>query len=215
MTGVSFLNVNPLDAYALDDKLLDGERMRLLPAADLRKIDYGLLRAWANFRGRYALVTSELIEWLRLAIEGKDALEIAAGMGDIGFRLGIKQSDSRMQQNQPGIAEYYRLIGQQITIPPDDILTEEAVESVKKHKPQVAIASWLTHYSPEGDGSPYGANEEEVLRHVEQYIFIGNTRTHFAKPIMKYPHQMLRFDWLFSRSQYPQENFIGIWKGIK
>lgn len=200
-------------ALSIDEILMDGDRMRCLPAAELYKIDHTHLRIWACLRSRYTIVTTELIDWLKEQIGDRSALEVAAGMGDIGYHLKIKQSDSCIQ-TQPLIRLYYQSIGQPITDPPQDILREEAVHSIKKHKPDIVVASWLTqlHQAGDADGCMFGADEEEILRHAPVYIMIGNASVHGNKRILQQKHEKIQAEWLFSRSLQPTENAIWIWR---
>jgi hypothetical protein len=205
-----------LDSVSLDSVLLDGSsnRMRLLPAAEYSKYPHVFIRGWASLRARYTLPTIELVQWLNERIGTATALEVGAGMGDLGYYLGIPQSDSAMQSSDQ-MRAFYKLIMQATTDPPSTVMREDAVESVKKHRPDVVIASWLTQKQLEGEstGNPFGPDEEEILHHCKTYIHIGNDDTHGEKRILKHPHHVIRADWIVSRAARPANNNITVWKG--
>jgi hypothetical protein len=48
-------------------------------------------------------VTVELVAWLHDRIAGRKAIEIGAGMGDLGYHLGIPQTDSYAQIEDPAM----------------------------------------------------------------------------------------------------------------
>src|ERR1700730_3374933 len=77
--------------------LLPNGRLRLMPTPDLLAFGLPRLQAWCVLRARYQLVTRELVQWLSDRIAGRPALEIGAGMGDLGWHLGIPQTDLGLQ----------------------------------------------------------------------------------------------------------------------
>lgn len=212
MNTVSILQ--DVDTSYLDKLLLDSTgRMRLFPAATFASIPYDHLRVWAHKKARYQLVTKELVDWLREQIGGRSAIEVCAGMGDIGHYLGIPMSDSAVQ-NTPEVAAYYRSLGQVPTVPPSDVKRQHAEDAVAKHKPQVVIASWLTQKFKQGDthGSVYGPDEVALMNACETYIHIGNENVHGDKRVRRFKHEVLRFPWLVSRASEPEKNEIYVWQ---
>jgi len=204
------------DVAYLDEVLLEGEYLKLLPASTYLNLDQTHLRIWACTRARYGIPTVELIEWLKDKIRDRFAIELGAGCGDLGRNLGIIQTDSFMQ-DRPECRAYYEALGQAITTPPDDIYEYDALEAVEGLQPKVAIASWLTQFVspeecvPETQGSVYGADESAIIEQVEMYIHIGNDGSHAQKKVLSLPHEKFYFPWLISRSADPTKNVIYVW----
>lgn len=206
------------DVKYLDDFFLDNQGLvKILPACDLQKIDLLDIQIWANIRGIYCIPTCELIEWLRIQINGKFAIEICSGNGAIGRALDIIRTDSYIQTD-PRMKFLYESIGQKPIDPPVDVLRYEANQAVDTFSPEVVIGSYITQKYEEGDenypkigSSVFGVNELELYQKVQKYICIGNSISHKDKRLLKLPHQIHKFDWLFTRSTSPQENEIYIW----
>jgi hypothetical protein len=100
---------------------------------------------------------------------------------------------------------------------PDWIEKVEALEAVQKYKPQIVVASWVTHWidphapMPPGGGSMFGVQEDQLLATGVIYVFIGNLLVHHYKPIMKRPHRMIELPFLRSRANVPDNDRILIW----
>ena len=206
------------DVSYLDPILLDGPFLKLLPAEEYKKLHHDHLSIWAIRNARYQFPTLELIDWLRSTIGARYAIEVAAGMGDLGRHLGIMQTDSYMQQ-RPEMKVYYKMLGQPTTSPPNSVYEYEALEAVKGLKPEIVVASWLTQLikegeddiTPETQGSVYGANEVEIIKSVKMYIHIGNDGSHAQKKALALPHEKFYFPWLVSRAEDQSKNVIYIW----
>jgi hypothetical protein len=204
------------DVSYLDDTLLDGECLRLLPASEYHKIEYDHLRLWAMRHARYCFPTTELIEWLVEKIGGRFAVELGAGKGDLGRHLGIRQTDGFLC-NRPEVQLFYGILQQPLVVPGAGIEQFEAVQAVKELKPQVAVASWLmqfisaTECTEESQGSLFGANEAEIIENVDCYIHIGNENSHGEKKILAQPHKEFKFPWLVSRAKQADKNVIYVW----
>lgn len=203
---------------ALDDYLLEpgtGGRMRLRSAAELRALG-PMLDSWCVVRARYALVTTELVAWLRDKIAGRSALEIGAGQGDLGFRLGIRQTDLGAQ-SQAFVASGMAALGQAPTAPPGDIERLEAEEAVRKYSPDVVVAAWITQkfhdVDPDADAviRGYGVEEARILGVVDAYIHVGNDGPHAGKRILGFRHHTYRPAWLVSRAVDQSKNVIRVW----
>ena len=188
------------------------QRVKLLPASEFQELDRTAFRMWCHNTARYGIPTKELVSWLKKRIKGKSAIEIGAGSGNLGYHLGITQTDSDCQ-SIPEVRDFYAAIGQPTIILPPEVVVEDAITAVSTRKPQVVIASWVTHKfdGNSNDGNVYGPDEEQIINQVESYIFIGNTVTHQNKPILKLPHKEYKFPWLVSRAKYPEENVIWVW----
>lgn len=228
---------NPQLLAEMDRALLDPTgRVRLLKADAIRSLGpHDVLRAWCGLRGRYLIPTVELRRWLedRLcdwfpghtwATERDDqeriidkVLEIGAGMGDLGGNLHIRMTDSGVQQS-PEMQVLYRLIGQQVTKPPPDVLKLEAIAAAKEYKPHTILAAWVTQKYQHGDtearvGSCVaGVDEQHLLNLCKRYVFIGNERVHGDKRILREPHQTHAFPWIVSRGADQSLNRIWIWE---
>ena len=195
-----------------------GRRMRRVTNAQMDEISHQTLIAWANLRGRYVLPTAELIEWLRARIAGRSVLEVGAGFGDLGHLLGIRMTDSAMQQRPEMLAMYARM-GQVAINPPPDVERLEAVEAVEKYKPQVVIAGFLTQaYQPGDEQSPkvgssvFGTDEKRIIDQVEEYIHIGAWAVHRDKRARDIAYEEIAQPWIRTRAIDPNRNVIWSWR---
>lgn len=195
-------------------------RAELVPSATLAAMPWLDLVMWCYATARYGLVTSELVDWLRPLLVGRKAIEVGAGQGDLGFHLGIHQTDSAAQVlADAGLLKLaYIAMGQTPTDPPIDVERVDAATAVAKHRPHVVVASWLTQKYQAGDERPprvgssvYGVNECDLIDSVETYIHIGNASVHGDKRALQLPHKVFEFPWLWSRSKNPTLNRIWIW----
>jgi len=201
------------DVGELDAALLDGAgHLRLLPAEEFKRWTHNQLMLWCVQRARYCVPTAELVMVLRNLIGGRSALEVAAGHGDIGRHLGIRMTDSAMQC-RPEVREHYATLGQPTIDPPPDVERLDANAAVRKYKPEVVVASWLTQRWRPGDdhGSIHGADEREILKRARLYVHIGNDGIHGKKRVCFKPHRVIKAPWLLSRSGVPEENAIYVW----
>lgn len=198
-------------------KRLPGSHHLVTPtAAELAALPWLALVKWCYKTARYGLVTRELVEWLKEAIGGRKAVEVAAGQGDLGFALGIPMSDMAVQTT-PEMTLLYTLAGQATTSPPPDVERIHAMQALAKYKPQVVVASWMTQKWVNGDteksigSSVYGVDECRLIGLVETYIHIGNVSVHHDKRALTLPHKEYAFPWLWSRAQQPELNRIWVW----
>lgn len=195
------------------DVLREEGKVKLLPAEMWKKYSEIEIKHFCHFYARYGIPTYELISFLTVTINGRSALEIGAGHGDLGTILNIRMVDDK-QQERPEIIERYNSMKQPVIKYPKEIEKMDALVAVKKYKPQVVIGSWITTYSAKRmsyGSSPYGVKEKEILDLVDTYILIGNTDTHGDKPIMKIPHEEINEPWILSRGRNPENNRIWIW----
>ncbi len=192
-------------------------RLRILPAsywASTTPDERGLL---CHRHGLYGLPTVELVEHLTEVIGGQRAIEIGAGHGALAKALDIPGTDSR-EQERP---EYQLLFGLQGTPPVTygpDVIEMHASRAVRRYRPQVVIACWVTQNYRQGepwnhDSKLDGVDEEDILRHCETYILIGNEKIHRGKRIWARPHTIEYPPWLYSRAMNGSRDFIATWQG--
>jgi len=210
---ISFIPTH--DVTDISDSVLeDNGKLKLFPSSFWRNLNWNDFRVFCHKKGRYGIPTIEMIDFLKEIIGNRKAIEIGAGNGDLGYRLGIHMTDSKLQ-NRPEVALEYKLMGQPTIDYPDDVEEMEGLIAVLTHKPEVVIGSWVTTY-----GNPYtnkygcnlyGINEKLMICHVDTYILIGNIDQHGDKPIMDLPHKEYIFDWHVSRAKNQSNNRIWIW----
>jgi hypothetical protein len=205
-----------ISSLAMLARLPNSHHMVVPTAAELDALPRLQLVQWCYQTARYGLVTQELVHFLHEVIGGRTALEVGAGVGDLGYALGIPMTDSAIQTD-PVMRMFYVFGGQAPTNPPPDVERIDAEQALAKYKPQVIVASWLTQKFQEGDdtkriqSSVYGADEVALIHGCETYIFIGNEGPHGDKRILALPHDTYAFPWLWSRAKAPQLNRIWVW----
>lgn len=211
--------VERFDLGPIDELLLDSNgRLKAVPASDLRQIPQVELSVWCQQRGRYTVPSLDLIHWLRERIDGREALEIGAGAGDLGHLLGIRMTDSYVQLESPDLIIYYGMLGVPPTDPPPDVEKLEALEAVKKYRPQVVIGAWITQIYRYGDEGPppigssiYGIDELKIWPLVETYIHIGHKKVHKDKRLLRFKHREYRPPGVFSKQMDPTGNVVWEW----
>lgn len=196
--------------------LIAGEdaRLRVMPASFYQgttKEERGV----AGFHtAAYVLPTTELIDWLTVAIAGRRAIEVGAGNGVLAQALGIPATDNRMQE-QPSIKAYYKAVGQKVVSYGNNVEAYPAEEAVKVFQPEVVLAAWVTHKFDESrreaEGNMFGVNEEAIVAGCKTYIFVGNTKVHANKSIWSLPHKRFEPPWLYSRAVNGSPDFIAVW----
>lgn len=163
----------------------------------------------------YGFLTLELVEHVRALIAGRSAIEIGAGHGGLARALGIPATDN-LQQNDPAIRAHYELLKQPTIRYGENVLKMDAAQALHHFKPQVVVASWVTHrYDPrrhEAGGNQDGVREEDVIAACDAYIFLGNERVHAQKSIWKLPHKKVHPPWLFSRAANGSPDFLAVWE---
>ena len=164
--------------------------------------------------GIYGFPTTELVEFLRERIEGRSAIEIGSGNGVLAEALGIPATDNR-QQEDPAIRAHYDLIQQPVVQYGEHIEKLDAAQAIAKYKPEVVVASWVTHrFDPtrlDAGGSETGVDETALLRSCDTYLFVGNEQVHARKAIWALPHTKLTPPWLFSRAMNGSSDLAAIW----
>lgn len=208
-----------VDITYLDEVLLDAAgRMNLLSLADLKRFPHEHLLVWAQKRGRYNLPTRELVAFLRELIGERSAIEIGAGMGDLGLRLGIPMTDSHVQTN-PDMVLLYTTLGCLPIQPPPDVEKLDAAAAVRQHRPNAVVASWVTQLFQEGDQNPpkvgssvHGVDEFDLFEHCRMYIHVGNRDVHHQKRLLRIPHREVEAPFAVSRGFDQSKNVIYIWE---
>lgn len=208
------------DVTDLDSLLLGpGGHIKLLPALYYRSINRTHLRIWCHLRARYSIPTLELIEWLKPQIAGKETIEIGAGCGDLGYHLGIKMTDSYQQVDDPIITSYFKLMGQPAVHPFPEVIKMNAEVAVRKYKPKIVIASWVTErWVPEINqelSTLNGVDEAAVIASCDKYIFVGNEAIHGKKRVLSLPHKTYKthqIPGLVSRAKDPRQDLIYVWE---
>lgn len=212
--------VQKQDVSYLDKQLLDSDGLlKAVPAALLHQIRPDHLQIWANKNAVYQFATTELVDFLKSEIKGKQekTIEICAGCGVLSRELGITGTDSYMQQEKR-FRKFYETLGQQITKPPEHIKKYEAYAAVRRFRPEIVIGAFVTQHATLDEnlrgftGSPFGVREHMILQKVKKYILIGNEQTHAGKLIFQLPHRKLTFPWLISRCNDQSLNRIWIWE---
>lgn len=209
--------LNPADVRDISPLLLDEAGCLKIVSSSVLAATTREERAMFGVRHAfYGLPTIELIEHLKSLIAGRSAIEIGAGSGVLAQALGIPATDNR-QQEWPSVQEYYAALRQPTIRYGDHVEALDAKAAVAKYKPQVVIASWVTHrYDParhEAGGNQDGVDEVALLKHCEEYILIGNEKVHASKPLWALPHTKEQLPFLFSRAANGSADFIARWPG--
>lgn len=204
------LNVSLAEVEYLD-------QVHCAPAAYYQNLPPDHVRAWCSYRGFYGVPTLELILWLNPQLQGKRAIEVGSGGIGLGRFLGVTMTDSYQQVRNPETILYMLEHGQRPTCPADDVIEEDAETAVRKRKPDVVVASWLTQKWLPGDaeGNMHGPREEYILERCSTYIHIGNENIHGKKRLLKFPHETDYFPWLVSRAKDQSKNVIYVWHNPK
>jgi len=197
----------------LKQRALKNGKLQVLPSAFWREYQQVEIAAFCVMHGFYLIPTTELVEWLRERIAGRTAIEVGSGNGVLAETLGIRATDSR-QQSKAEIAAIYWMLGQGTVPYGDNVETIPAHDAVGKYRPDVVIGAWVTHKFNvsqawrEGNGD--GLDEVAIVCRAD-YINIGHTYVHRAKPVLEIPHEIHYPDWLVSRALSPGKNYIAVW----
>jgi hypothetical protein len=190
------------------------DRLQVLPAAYWATTTLEERALFGHRHGLYSFPTVELVEHLRGIIDGRSAIEIGSGHGVLAEALGIPATDNRMQE-----WPQYRYIYQMTRQPPvpygPNVVECDAARAVRRYKPQVVIGCWVTHkYDRKrhaAGGNEIGVDEEDILRHCETYVVVGNEVTHEGKKIWNRHHEIEYPSFVYSRAHNGQRDFIATW----
>ena len=199
------------DISELESILLKDGKVQNLPYDVLNRFPQEKISLFCHKHAIYQLPTQELINFVKGQIDGKSALEIGSGNGCMGRALGIRMADNKMQE-LPEVQLYYQAMRQPTITYGEDVEHLDAISAIKKYRPEVVVASWVTHKFKEGMeyGNAMGIEEEEIFENgVEKYIHIGNEKTHMYKPILKlFPVRKFKHKTIISRSMSRDQNII-------
>lgn len=179
------------DVSHLDEVLKPNGILECLPSSVYETIPLNDLRLWCHANAVYGLPTHELIQFLKDVFIGA-TIEIGAGDGVFGRSLGVQSTDSYIQSD-PKMAILYRLMGQPVVKYGANVEKIEALDAVRKYKPDTVFGSWVTQYvSPEENidvtGCMAGIDEVAMSKLVQRYIVFGNEKVHKDKKIFKLPN---------------------------
>lgn len=210
-----------MDAFALDPDVtrhlaeaVDASgRLRVMPASFYAGTTASERALLGHRLAAYVLPTVELVEHLRERIAGRACIEIGSGNGLLAEALGIPATDNRMQE-WTDVAKVYATSGQPAIRYGANVEELDAHAAVTKYRPRVILGAWITHrYNPsahELGGNVYGPDEIELVKQVDEYLFIGNFGTHHKKPLWK-QHGIAAVDlppFLYSRAMNGAPDFI-------
>lgn len=219
MAGAVAAFLRPCSTERMDALFGTAQNIKISPFTALEQfgIDLNEVQVWMVKHGVYQLPTQELVDRLGFLLKGfVRPIEICAGHGALGRALGIPRTDSYMQL-RPEIQAHYRMLGQPIISPPDDVEKLEAREAVRKYDPDVVIGCFCTQLGTPDvpQSSPYGVDETALLQHpsVRRYIMVGNENTHGQKLILNLPHETWYNGepWLVSRGMDQSLNRVYMW----
>lgn len=211
---VSALHTNTRDISL--EVLDENGRLRILPAAYWATTTAQERAKLGMRHGIYAFPTVELVERLREIIGDRSAIEIGAGTGVLAEALDIPATDSR-QQDRPEIQLLYKALRQSTVPYGPNVLTMDGNQAVRRLKPQVVVAAWVTHKwddkRPQAEGNAFGVDELAILYRAELYVFVGNEKVHEGKAIWDQPHTIEYPPYLYSRAVNGSRDFLAIWEG--
>jgi hypothetical protein len=217
----SILNPDMNEVRALTEQAIDENGvLRVMPSEFYARFSQQALSTLCILNGCYALPTFELLDVINQKImevsPSRNAIEIGSGNGVIGKALGITCTDNWMQ-DRPEVRSHYELT-QQVVVPyGKHVLRMDAEQAVDHYRPDVVVASWVTHiYRPdqcERGGNAWGVDEAALLKKIRRYVFVANLQTHAKKPLLETGHTVIRGDFLFSRSMASDQCALIIWEG--
>lgn len=191
-------------------------RFQILPASFWAGTTRPERAYFGTQNGIYSFPTVELAEYLRDIIGDRKAIEIGAGNGVLAETLGIIATDS-FEQAKFSTRMYYEAAEAQTVPYGRDVRRITAFNAVRKFRPQVVLGCWVTHkmniqaFQPTGHAR--GIDEEDILDHCEQYVFVGNEKVHENKKIWERPHTIEYPDFVYSRANNGAREFVAIFEG--
>ena len=163
--------------------------------------------------GIYLFPTVELVAHLHELIGGRSAIEIGSGNGVLARALGIPATDNCMQRRER-YRRIYEAAGQPTVTYGRNVTAMDAATAVRRHKPDVVIAAWVTHrfrYDRRwAGGNEIGVDEEDVIAHCSSYVMIGNEHIHRTKSIWDLPHTITYPPFVVSRAANGSRDFLAV-----
>jgi hypothetical protein len=205
-----------VDVSYLDKLLLDHNgSLKLLPARVYQILIREHLALWCHIYGRYGVPTLELVQFLRKLIGNRTAIEIGAGYGDLSVLLNIPATDSKLQQSEELVSQFYQALRQPAIRYPGFVEKLDAADAIQKYRPKVVLASWVTQLGDEKtpQSCSWGIDEEWIINNCETYVQITHDKVAGKKRALRLPHQEYRPGWMVSRSLRPG-NVIYIWEKV-
>ena len=201
---------------AVREAVLDEEgHIRELPASAWQQFPWDDVRLFMHEYPVYVLPTTELLDVLEdLTADYEKVIEIGAGTGSVGRMLGIKMTDSYMQQDNKVAKKLYELTGQPVIKYPRDVIKADALTAYRRFKPDCILGCYVTHKYREdiGSGNMFGVDFERLLPLVKRLILVGNKFTHADNPIMAIDHMEIDLNGgLITRSSERALDRIFVW----
>lgn len=167
---------------------------------------YEEIQWFCHTHGLYQVPTIELVDFLKKEITDT-AIEIGAGLGQIGCHLDIRMTDSKLQA-RPEMVKHYTAMGAPVINYGDHVEKIGAITAVKKYFPRIVLACWVTEKNKWNTG---GVNEVDMIPLIRKYILVGNRGSHADKTIFRmYKTTEIELSGLLSRAANPQDNRIWI-----
>lgn len=189
-----------------------------LPASEWRKFSWDEVRLFMHEYPIYVLPTTELLDMLEDLTDGLRTIEIGAGTGNIGRHLGIKMTDSYLQQANKVVKMLYEKTQQPVIRYPQDVIKADALTAYRRFKPECILGCYVTHLYRDGmsTGNMYGVDFERLLPLVKRLILVGNKETHWENPIMNVGHMEIDLHGdLITRSADRLGDRIFVWDNRK
>ena len=211
-----------VDLSGINSFLIKDGEYQIPKYKELLKFSHQEIVQFGLKQAMYTFPTEELIEYLKDLIGNDIAVEIGSGVGVLGKALGIKCTDSYLQE-RPEIKRHFLMMQQRPIKYGAHVEKREANWVAEKWKPDVILGSWITSYLDPDDrsgrgGNMFGPKEEEFLSYCKRYIMLGNEGVHCDKPLLAFPHKKItasEVPFYLTRSLTPEKNVIYIWGGKK
>jgi hypothetical protein len=216
---VALMQIDEDAVRAVEDLALSNGVLKIMPTAFYRQFSQEVLFGFCARNGIYGLPTIELLDKLNALImeasPSRLAIEIGSGSGVLGKGLGIQCTDNHMQNDPSVQALYSAVYGHAVVKYGDHVAVIGGNEAVDHYRPEVVVASWVTHkysvHEHHRGGNMYGVDEALLLSKIKRYVFVGNLKTHENKPLLQVPHTIIRGDYILSKSMTPDQNVIIVW----
>jgi hypothetical protein len=204
------MNINPKELRAVIREFFDADgQLQVRPYQFVKQFRPALLRAMMLAKGIYVLPTTELLLEVIHHTRGQHTVEICAGNGAMARTLGMPATDSYLHE-RPEIAEAIRRDGAEPAMIPRHVLRMDAADTVQRFMPACVVGLFVNQLGDDRYSSPFGVDEEEVVRETRRYIHVGNESVH-RKRILRLPHRTIKADWIVTRAPRQRENCLWIW----